>query len=96
MKRHTYDTGIIGNCAFLAHIGTNTNFEWLCWPRFDSTFIFGGLLDKKKGGEFSILPDGTLMLPIEYFAATISGDLPALVRTVAAPCSEDADGASLK
>ena len=58
MARHTYNTGIIGNCAFLAHISTNTNIEWLCWPRFDSTFIFGGLLDKKKGGEFSILPKG--------------------------------------
>ncbi len=56
MARHVYNTGIIGNCAFLAHINTNTNIEWLCWPRFDSTFIFGGLLDKKKGGEFSILP----------------------------------------
>ena len=56
MAKHTYNTGIIGNCAFLAHISTNTNIEWLCWPRFDSTFIFGGLLDKKKGGEFSILP----------------------------------------
>jgi GH15 family glucan-1,4-alpha-glucosidase len=56
MARHTYTTGIIGNCAFLAHVNTNTNIEWLCWPRFDSTFIFGGLLDKKKGGEFSILP----------------------------------------
>jgi len=58
MAKHTYNTGIIGNCAFLAHISTNTNIEWLCWPRFDSTFIFGGLLDKKKGGEFSILPQG--------------------------------------
>src|ERR1700679_1827259 len=57
MERHTYQTGIIGNCAFLAHINKNTNVEWLCWPRFDSTFIFGGLLDKKKGGEFSILPN---------------------------------------
>ena len=58
MAKHTYNTGIIGNCSFLAHVSTNTNIEWLCWPRFDSTFIFGGLLDKKKGGEFSILPDG--------------------------------------
>jgi len=56
MERHTYDTGIIGNCAFLAHVNKNTNIDWLCWPRFDSTFIFGGLLDKKKGGTFSILP----------------------------------------
>ncbi|MBB6109555.1 glycoside hydrolase family 15 protein [Mucilaginibacter lappiensis] len=58
MSRHTYDTGIIGNCAFLAHINKNTNVDWLCWPKFDSTFIFGGLLDKAKGGEFSIRPEG--------------------------------------
>jgi GH15 family glucan-1,4-alpha-glucosidase len=57
-NRHTYDTGIIGNCAFLAHINKNTNIDWLCWPCFDSGFIFGGLLDKAKGGEFSILPEG--------------------------------------
>jgi len=30
----------------------------MCWPRFDSQFIFGGLLDNKKGGEFSIMPLG--------------------------------------
>ncbi|MVN91333.1 glycoside hydrolase family 15 protein [Mucilaginibacter aquatilis] len=56
--KHTYNTGIIGNCGFLAHINKNTNVDWLCWPKFDSTFVFGGLLDKKKGGEFSILPQG--------------------------------------
>ncbi|WP_295129245.1 glycoside hydrolase family 15 protein [uncultured Chitinophaga sp.] len=56
--RHTYQTGIIGNCAFLAHINRNTNVDWLCWPRMDSSFVFGGLLDKQKGGEFSILPEG--------------------------------------
>jgi GH15 family glucan-1,4-alpha-glucosidase len=58
MERHTYQTGIIGNCAFLAHINKNTNIDWLCWPRFDSSFVFGGLLDKENGGEFSILPFG--------------------------------------
>lgn len=58
MDRHTYQTGIIGNCAFLAHINKNTNIDWLCWPRFDSSFVFGGLLDKENGGEFSILPFG--------------------------------------
>ncbi|MBB5440721.1 GH15 family glucan-1,4-alpha-glucosidase [Pedobacter sp. AK017] len=57
-ERHTYQTGIIGNCAYLAHINKNTNVDWLCWPRFDSSFVFGGLLDKEKGGEFSVLPAG--------------------------------------
>ncbi|HEY2583658.1 MAG TPA: glycoside hydrolase family 15 protein [Mucilaginibacter sp.] len=56
MEKHTYNSGIIGNCAYLAHVNKNTNIDWLCWPRFDSTFIFGGLLDKEKGGTFSILP----------------------------------------
>lgn len=56
MAKHTYQTGIIGNCNFLAHINLNTNIDWMCWPRFDSPFVFGGMLDKEKGGEFSILP----------------------------------------
>jgi len=58
MTKHTYDYGLIGNCAFLAHIHKNTNVSWLCWPKFDSSFIFGSLLDDEKGGEFSVLPSG--------------------------------------
>lgn len=56
-KRHLYGTGLIGNCAYIAHIEKNTNISWLCFPRFDSDFIFGGMLDREKGGEFSILPE---------------------------------------
>lgn len=53
-KRHTYQSGIIGNCSFIAHIDTMGNVIWMCWPRFDSSFIFGSLLDEEKGGRFSI------------------------------------------
>jgi GH15 family glucan-1,4-alpha-glucosidase len=56
MNRHTYEAGLVGNCAYLAHIDKNTNVSWLCWPRFDSSFVFGGLMDKDAGGEFSIRP----------------------------------------
>ncbi|WP_119845565.1 glycoside hydrolase family 15 protein [Reichenbachiella sp. MSK19-1] len=56
MSRHTYDFGVIGNCAFSAHIKTDTNISWMCWPRFDSSFIFGRMIDEEKGGEFSVLP----------------------------------------
>ncbi|MBH8557542.1 glycoside hydrolase family 15 protein [Hymenobacter negativus] len=56
MTKHTYDLGLIGNCAFLGLIGTDTAVRWLCWPRFDSSFVFGSLLDDDKGGEFSIRP----------------------------------------
>ncbi|MBX0289218.1 glycoside hydrolase family 15 protein [Hymenobacter sp. HSC-4F20] len=56
MTKHTYDFGLIGNCAFLGLIGTDTAVRWLCWPRFDSSFVFGSLLDEQKGGEYSIRP----------------------------------------
>lgn len=69
-ERHTYQTGIIGNCAYLAHINKNTNVDWLCWPRFDSSFVFGGLLDKDKGGEFSILPAGEYLSRQYYLENT--------------------------
>jgi GH15 family glucan-1,4-alpha-glucosidase len=57
-KKHIYNFGIIGNCNYIAHIEDTTNICWLCLPRFDSSFIFGGLVDKNKGGSFSILPEG--------------------------------------
>ena len=57
-EKHLYKSGIIGNCSFIAHVDMDTNISWLCLPRFDSSFVFGGMLDKEKGGEFSILPVG--------------------------------------
>ncbi|WP_114749037.1 glycoside hydrolase family 15 protein [Pleomorphovibrio marinus] len=57
MDKHLYNTGLIGNCSYIAHVEKNTNISWLCFPRFDSDFLFGGMLDKEKGGEFTILPE---------------------------------------
>src|SRR5690606_26217932 len=66
MEKHLYDSGLVGNCSFIAHIQKNTNISWLCMPRFDSDFLFGGMLDKEKGGEFTILPES------KHFEATQS------------------------
>ncbi len=49
---------MIGNCNFSGLIDDRANIKWMCWPRFDSSFIFGSLLDEKKGGNFSICPPG--------------------------------------
>ncbi len=57
MEKHKYNYGIIGNCSYLALVDTNANIGWLCWPRFDSSFVFGGLLDEEEGGRFSISPE---------------------------------------
>ena len=56
--RHSYDFGLIGNCAFTAHVATDTSIQWMCWPRFDSSFVFGSLIAGEKGGGFSIAPSG--------------------------------------
>ncbi|MDX2282509.1 MAG: glycoside hydrolase family 15 protein [Bacteroidia bacterium] len=56
MSRHAYNLGLVGNCSYLALIDQQANVGWLCWPRFDSSFLFGSLLDGEKGGEFSIRP----------------------------------------
>lgn len=56
MNLHRYDMGLIGNCAYSALVDKNANVQWLCWPRFDSSFVFGGLLDQDKAGHFKISP----------------------------------------
>jgi GH15 family glucan-1,4-alpha-glucosidase len=56
MKQNTYNSGVIGNCAYIAHISKTGNVNWLCWPQFDSSFVFGSLIDDEKGGHFSISP----------------------------------------
>ncbi len=57
MEQHKYNYGVIGNCAFLALIDDKSNIGWMCWPKFDSSFIFGTLLDDEKGGNFSVKPE---------------------------------------
>lgn len=47
---------LIGNCSFQALVGIDAKIDWLCWPRFDSSPVFGGLLDEETGGFFSIQP----------------------------------------
>jgi GH15 family glucan-1,4-alpha-glucosidase len=59
--------GIIGNCSYLAYIDKQASVVWMCMPRFDSSFIFGSLLDKKMGGEFSITPVCELWETHQYY-----------------------------
>jgi GH15 family glucan-1,4-alpha-glucosidase len=53
---HRYRMGIVGNCSCIAYIDDEAAVRWLCLPRFDSSFVFGSLLDEDKGGEFSVRP----------------------------------------
>jgi len=48
-----YGLGIIGNGSYSALLRAGS-LEWLCWPRPDSSFVVGPLLDREKGGAFAV------------------------------------------
>jgi GH15 family glucan-1,4-alpha-glucosidase len=52
------DLGLIGDGATVALVGLDGGIYWLCLPRFDSEPVFCGLLDRDRGGHFTITPDG--------------------------------------
>jgi GH15 family glucan-1,4-alpha-glucosidase len=56
-KAHRYNLAITGNCHYLAYVDDQSEVSWMCWPYMDSSFVFGPLLDKKKGGSFKIIPE---------------------------------------
>ncbi len=67
MKKHSYNLGIIGNCSFLSLVDNKANVKWQCWPKFDSSFIFGSLLDEEKGGNFSISSEDKNATTRQYY-----------------------------
>jgi glucoamylase len=69
MPVHKYNMGIIGNCSYLAYINNKADVKWMCLPRFDSSFLFGSLLDEEKGGHFSIMPATEGYTSKQYYVA---------------------------
>lgn len=56
-KAHRYNYAITGNCHYIAYVEDNSDVSWMCWPYFDSSFVFGSMLDKNKGGSFRVIPE---------------------------------------
>ncbi|KAI1390132.1 glycoside hydrolase family 15 protein [Hypoxylon trugodes] len=48
--------GMIGNMRTCALVSMDGSIDFMCWPDFDSPSVFCRLLDKDKGGYFSIAP----------------------------------------
>ncbi|KAK3336613.1 Six-hairpin glycosidase-like protein [Cercophora scortea] len=52
--------GLIGNMRTCALVGMDGSVDYMCWPEFDSPTVFCHILDKDKGGFFSIHPTADL------------------------------------
>ncbi|HEY8399858.1 MAG TPA: glycoside hydrolase family 15 protein [Cytophagaceae bacterium] len=50
------DYALIGNCRTAALVSNKGSIDWCCFPEFHSPSLFASLLDKNKGGYFSIAP----------------------------------------
>lgn len=61
---------VIGNCQYNALTRADGNIAWMCWPRFDSSFVFGNLLDTENGGNFKVAPVGGGTGKQEYITNT--------------------------
>lgn len=65
----TRGLAIIGNCSYNALL-RNGSVEWMCWPRPDSSFVFGPLLDENRGGAFAVEGLGANEVRQEYVENT--------------------------
>ena len=65
----TRGLGIVGNCSFNALLDKGS-VEWLCWPRPDSSFVVGPLLDRERGGAFVVEGIGATEITQDYVENT--------------------------
>ena len=54
----------------MSYVDKSANIVWQCWPHFDSSFIFGSLVDENKGGRFSVSPVGKYSSSQQYQSNT--------------------------
>src|SRR5215471_5599077 len=54
------DHGLIGDGSTAALVGRDGAISWMCAPRFDSPPIFCRILDARRGGAFTIAPEGMI------------------------------------
>jgi len=64
------DYALIGDSRSAALVSRGGSIEWCCWPRFDNSSVFGRILDRERGGHFTIAPSAEHKATRRYIDAT--------------------------
>ena len=69
-KKSLLNYGIVGNCKSSALIFEDSSINWCCLPQFDSSSVFGKILDNDIGGSFKINCDESFSIKQTYYKNT--------------------------
>jgi GH15 family glucan-1,4-alpha-glucosidase len=69
-KKSLLNYGIVGNCKSSALIFEDSSINWCCLPQFDSSSVFGKILDNEIGGSFKINCDESFSIKQTYYKNT--------------------------
>ncbi|HVM17836.1 MAG TPA: glycoside hydrolase family 15 protein [Gaiellaceae bacterium] len=64
------DLGLIGDGGTAALVCRDGSIPWMCVPRFDAPPLFAALLDRERGGHFTVAPVGLREARQEYVGET--------------------------
>ena len=62
--------GVIGNLETCALVGLDGSIDWCCFPYLESPAVFAAILDRRRGGFFSVRPHASFEAGTAYIPHT--------------------------